>query len=275
MKQIKFIISDIDGCIADFIKPEFPLKQDLSENLSNLESIYKSIRQPAEKDFPSILFGVATARSFYQSDHIMEATGFQGPSIFEMGNVIFDPQVGVFNLFEFLDKFKKHKVVINEFLDWRRKMFVEKILEGKMNGILLKPMMDRTMMVTYEFENGLEQKILTTLESLMPDTIRRAIQEKILKVLVSKGAIDILPNINKGEALDYLLKIKQIDKNQVFAVGDSLHSDYDLLESAGIVGCPANADIELINYVKNRGGLISAQKSTAGLIDLISQLKNL
>lgn len=270
MNKIKFIISDIDGCIADFIKPEFPLKQDLSENLKNLEEIYKS-----KGDFPEILFGVATARSFYQSDHIMEATGFQGPSIFEMGNVIFDPTKGVFNLFEKLEKFKKDLSVIYEFLNWRKEMFESKKLDKILPEIGLKPMTDRVTMLTYEFHSGFEDEVYKAINSLMPETIKNAIENGILKFLRPKGAIDILPNITKGEALDFILKEKSIKRDQVFAIGDSYHSDKDLLNSAGVVGCPQNADLELQAYIKERGGFISNKKTTEGLIDLISKLKNM
>ena len=52
----------------------------------------------------------------------MEHSGHQGPSIFEMGNVIFEPDEGVYNLFEKHEKFKEHMDLIREFIQWKNEM---------------------------------------------------------------------------------------------------------------------------------------------------------
>src|SRR3989344_2961283 len=101
--MIKMVFCDIDGCMGDFVKPEYPMKQDLHKNKENLVLIGKKTN-----DFKDVMFGVATGRSYYQADNIMEFSNHQGPSIFEMGNVIFDPNEGVYFLFEKHERFKNH-----------------------------------------------------------------------------------------------------------------------------------------------------------------------
>ena len=41
--MIKAVFSDIDGCIGKFVKPIYPLKQDLNGNLRNLRLIKKML----------------------------------------------------------------------------------------------------------------------------------------------------------------------------------------------------------------------------------------
>jgi len=268
--MIKMVFCDIDGCMGNFVKPEYPLKQDLSENLNNLELIKNKT-----KKFKDVLFGVATGRSFYQSDNIMHQAGHQGPSIFEMGNVIFEPDRGVYNLFEEHEKFKDSKEIVRQFIEWKRQMINhEKEIKERFPMTNLRQIKDRSCMLTYEFDKEISKELYNFLINKMPDIVKEGIQNNILKVLFSKNALDILPNLSKGDAVSFLANKYKIDKKNVLAIGDSSHSDLDLLSAAGLVACPFNADEELKKYVLEHNGFIVPNSSNEGLLNILDLVEN-
>jgi len=268
--MIKMVFCDIDGCMGDFNKPEYPLKQDLEKNQKNLELIKNK-----RNKFDKVFFGVATARSFYQADHIMELTNHQGPSIFEMGNVIFDPKEGVYNLFERHEKFKDNIEDIKQFIDWKNKMIEnEQEIKNHFLSSNVRQMKDRTCMLTYEFDQNIGGELYDFLESFMPDIVKQLIEKNILKIIFSNNALDIIPDITKGDAVDFLIKKYNIDKNEVLAIGDSSHSDLDLLNSAGFIACPANADESLKRFVLSKNGFVAPNSSSHGLLEILDNMEH-
>jgi len=273
--MIKMIFCDIDGCMGDFIKPEYPLKQDLYGNKMQLMKIKERVNRLSSIG-DGILLGVCTGRSFYQADHIMKYSGCQGPSIFEMGNVIFDPKEGVYNLFERHEKFKKNTLLINDFILWKNKMKeTEEKLKERFPNSGIRQMKDRTCMLTYEFRKDISKELYSLLLELMPDELKKAISSSILKVLISRNALDILPNLTKGDAVNYLAGLYKVRKEEVLAIGDSSHSDLDMLKSAGLVACPDNADTELKRYVLEHNGFVVPNSSNSGFINILDLAENL
>ncbi len=264
------VFCDIDGCMGNFVKPEYPLKQDTSKNEQELERIREKTRQ-----FNGILFGVATGRSFYQADHIMQQTGHQGPSVFEMGNVIYDPREGVYNLFERHEKFSSNLDLMQTFIHWKNRMkLLEEEVRKKFQGSDVRQMKDRTCMLTYEFESDIGDELQEYLLGVMAPELEKVVKEGYLKILKSKKAIDILPNLSKGDAVAYLINKYGIDKSSVLAIGDSSHSDLSLLQSAGLVACPDNADNEMKNYVLEHGGFVAPSTSNRGLLNILDLVEN-
>lgn len=267
---IKIVFCDIDGCMGEFVKPDYPFKQGLNKNKNGLNSIKEKI-----KNFDNVLFGVCTGRSFYQADHIMEHSGHQGPSIFEMGNVIFEPNEGVYNLFEKHEKFKEHIDLIREFIQWKNEM---KNKEYKIKELFpesnVRQMKDRICMLTYEFDEDISEELYDSILDLMPDKFKEPIKMNIIKVLKSKNALDILPNINKGDAVTYLIKKYNIEKEEVLGIGDSSHSDLDLLKSVGLIACPDNADKELKNFVLENNGFVAPDSSVQGILSVFDFIEN-
>ncbi len=123
-------------------------------------------------------------------------------------------------------------------------------------------------MLTYEFKEGTGEKLRDHLLKIMPDEFNQAIEKGLLKMLLSQNALDILPNLTKGDAVDYILDFYGINKQGVLAIGDSSHSDRALLESAGLVACPNNADGELKKYVQGRRGFVAPSKYHEGLLEI-------
>ncbi|HTY44333.1 MAG TPA: HAD family hydrolase [Patescibacteria group bacterium] len=269
---MKIVFCDIDGCMGNFVKSEYPFKQDTSKNEEEFERIKKRIVPLAEN---GILFGVCTGRSFYQADHIMSHTGHQGPSIFEMGNVIFEPDRGVYNLFEEHEKFRDKKEIIRRFIEWKKQMTEnEKEIKDKFQDANLRQIKDRTCMLTYEFERNIGKELFIFLVEKMPDVVKQGIQDDVLTVLFSRNALDILPNINKGDAVSFLINKYNIDKKNVLAIGDSSHSDLPLLQSAGMVACPDNADEEMKKYVLEHNGFVVPNSSSTGLLNILDLVES-
>lgn len=269
--MIKIVFCDIDGCIGDFTKPEYPLKQEIGKNKKSLELIKNKVDELKNQ---GIIFGVSTGRSFYQADHIMETTGHQGPSIFEMGNVIFEPSEGVYNLFERHEKFKDCVEVVREFIQWKNQMKNnEQKIKEFFPGSNVRQMKDRSCMLTYEFDKEIGNELYSLIESMFPEIFKNAVEKKLLKVLISKNAIDILPSLTKGDAVSYLINKYGIRKEEVLAIGDSSHSDLDFLDSAGIIACPDNADEKLKNFVLLNNGFVVPNKSSQGLLNILDLVR--
>jgi len=270
--MLKMVFCDIDGCMGEFIKQEYPLKQDLCKNRECLEKIKSKVNNFFIKD---VVFGVCTGRSFYQADSIMHLAGYKGPSIFEMGNVIFEPEEGVYHLFERHEKFRSSLSVIKEFTEWKDEIaWEEEKIRKKFPNSKLRQIKDRTCMLTYEFEKNIAEELYSYLLIAMPKKFKEAIDKNILKVLKSKNALDIFPNLSKGEAVSYLLKKYNVQKNEVLAIGDSSHSDLDFLKSAGFIACPDNADETLKNFVLENNGFVVPNKFAGGVLNIFDLVEN-
>lgn len=267
----KIVWSDIDGCIGKFVKPEYPLKQDLNGNLKNLELIKNKTLE-----FKNTLFGVSTGRSFHIADNIMEHSNHKGPSILEMGNVIFEPETGVYNLFEKDSILKDSIEIIKNFIEWKKEMEAhEREIKDKFRVANVRHMKERKCMLTYEFNKNIGRELYGfILKNKMPPEIKDAIKTGVLKVLFCDIAIDILPNLDKGYAADFLLKKYCVKKENSLSIGDSSHSDLDILNITGLVGCPDNADAGIKKFVLSKGdkGFISNRGYSEGMIDILNEV---
>jgi len=268
---IKIVFSDIDECMGNFVKPEYPEKQDLNGNLENLELIKNKTLE-----FKDTLFGVSTGRSFHIADNIMEHSNHTGPSIFEMGNVIFEPGVGVYNLFEKHPKFKDSIEIIRDFIEWRKQMEdSENEIKERFKDANTRQMKERTCMLTYEFEKNIGKDLFDFIvKNKMPSNIKDAIDKGILNVMFCDIAIDILPNLNKGDAVKFLLEKYNIGKEDSLSIGDSNHSDIGLLSATDLAGCPNNADDDIKKFVSSKGdnGFVSDKDCAEGMVDILDKV---
>jgi HAD superfamily hydrolase (TIGR01484 family) len=267
----RIVFSDIDGCMGEFVKPDYPDKQDLNGNMENLEMIKSKTLK-----FKDTLFGVCTSRSYHIADNIMEQSNHIGPSIFEGGNVIFEPEVGVYNLFEKHPKLKDSIEVVRGFVEWRKEMenFEDEIKE-RFKDAKVRHMKERTCMLTYEFEKNIGKDLFEFIvKNKMPAEVKDAIDKGVLKVLFCDIAIDILPNLSKGDAVSFLLEKYKIRKEDSFSIGDSSHSDLDFLNATGLAGCPNNADEELKRLVvsKEEKGFVSDKEHAEGMAEILDKV---
>lgn len=74
--------------------------------------------------------------------------------------------------------------------------------------------------------------------------------ESFHMVLSGKHWVDLTnPNVNKGSALAYLKKLKNIEKQNIIAFGDFMN-DYEMLEECGESYAPSNAHPEILRLAK-------------------------
>ncbi len=74
----------------------------------------------------------------------------------------------------------------------------------------------------------------------------------------------------KGLALSELCAYLDIERDQVLAIGDG-QNDISMLDgsAAGMVGCPANADAEVLELVHHKGGHVAPHRALRGVMDVI------
>jgi HAD superfamily hydrolase (TIGR01484 family) len=268
--MVKIVFCDIDGCLGDFTKQRYPLRQEIRNNVAQLRDINQTI-----ESFGKTLFGVSTGRSFYQSDNIMKITGCMGPSTFEMGNLVYEPNEGVYRLFDRHDKFQGYRHIINSFIEWKDKISQdEELVKSKFPNSDLELVKGRVCMLTYGFKNNIGKELTKFLFEIMPKELKIAFDKNLLTVLYSKNYIDMMPNLSKGDAVTYLLNKYQINKSEAMAIGDASHSDLDLLESVGIKACPDNADNFIKSYVLENGGFIVPFETSKGIMSILEVVKN-
>jgi hypothetical protein len=74
----------------------------------------------------------------------------------------------------------------------------------------------------------------------------------------------------KGLAVQELARHLGIRREEILAIGDG-YNDMSMLDGtvAGMVGCPANAEPEIMAIVSKAGGHISRRRSLAGVLDVL------
>ncbi|MBN1673455.1 MAG: HAD-IIB family hydrolase [Kiritimatiellae bacterium] len=75
----------------------------------------------------------------------------------------------------------------------------------------------------------------------------------------------------KGLAVFELARHLCVTADEVLAIGDG-YNDISMMEqaTARFTGCPANAELEVMRAVSERGGHIAAERGVAGVLDVIS-----
>lgn len=73
---------------------------------------------------------------------------------------------------------------------------------------------------------------------------------------------------HKGSSLAEIARRCNVDKEQVFTIGDG-HNDIDMLHKdyAGMIACPANADEEVKQHVREQGGYVCKERASLGAIE--------
>ncbi len=73
---------------------------------------------------------------------------------------------------------------------------------------------------------------------------------------------------HKGTSLAEIARLCGVEAKQVFAIGDG-HNDIDMLrrEYADMIACPANADEEVKQHVREQGGYVCSERASLGVIE--------
>lgn len=233
-----FFLIDIDGCITDGKNKNVDLKV-----LSELDKLFR---------INEVDYSFCTGRSATYVEALSQFLSFDGWSICENGSYIYNS--------------KSDEVIINEFLsddflvklnDLKSEFSSSlhrddyKIELGKEFSISINPLKDST-------ENFCK-KIKVMVKSISDDFV----------VDYSTTAVDVTAkNVNKKSGFFELKKQRIIkDNSYVVGIGDS-SGDIPFLEECDYTACPSNA----ITKIKSLVDYVSPDKSTNGVIDIISRL---
>ena len=264
---IMFIFNDIDGCIGNFSKPKYPNKQDIALQYGSLLELKKM-----SKLLNASVLSVATARSVHESDNIIHTLDYAGKSICEMGNIIYSPNDGEIRTCDFAPLPRNVKMEICDFYKWRSETDFDALVRDKFPNTGAKMLKDRKHMLTFEFEANVSVMVLGWIkEYLLPEWINKLIERDILRVYVSRRAIDITTFLDKLYAIDAIVTQLGHTLSDVLAIGDSEHSDYHFMERCGYCACPSNADEKIRMLVASKGfnGYVSNMPYIDGNLDII------
>ncbi len=282
MTKIDLVFNDIDGCFGNFKKPKaYPEKQSLAGH----EDLLAKIKTFVEAH-PEVKFSACTGRSLYLCDNIIEATGMNEISAVEMGQEIYNPLTkecyGLLRRLygerraksgltllrhwtEVADGLREFMQTSAQYYDYPLKLFFR--------GSNIRRMQDNRNMLTYEFDDVITgEAVFQFMEPHLYESVRNGIKEGIIKVVPSKKAVDVRTFINKGHAIDHILEKLKRTGEACLGIGDSYHSDIDMLNCCEHVACPANSDDKLKDYVSGRKGHIARQTFGEGVLEIYGTL---
>lgn len=271
--KIDLVFNDIDGCFGNFTKPKtYPSKQSLKGHMR----IMSGIRRFAESR-DDVKFSACTGRSLYLCDNIIEASGMNELSAVEMGQAIYNPITREsYGLLEIIKpELKGLGAAIRDFIKETDSFETE--LKAAFKGSRIKRLKDNINMLTYEFKSKKDggitgEEVYAFLEPRLPKEVSGGIAKGDLKVIISSAAIDLRPDINKGHAIDHILARLDRSGEGCLGIGDSYHSDIDMLTRCEYVACPANSNEQLKEYVASKKGYIARKPFGEGVLEIYNML---
>lgn len=257
---IKLLVTDNDGCLVGGEKdtPEYRAQK------------FREIR-----DFLSqygIGFSMATGRSLTKSRDIIHELGMNAPCAVEMGTVIYDPRTGEKHILAYTDRFSHLRHAQDEVRVFRDNVYgnIESLQSSF--GHHIRPLQDREYMVCVESCNSSSGFSLEPhLRAMMHASLRDYVTRGLVKIVPSKGAVDIQPALDKGDAIAHIMRLYDVSHDMVLSVGDASHTDISMMKRTKYAACPANSDSETLSYVGDRGnGYVSRDGFTLGFFDILN-----
>lgn len=112
------------------------------------------------------------------------------------------------------------------------------------------------------------EEIFSIIYPNLPNEVKQGIQAGKVKFAPSTSALDIRMDIDKGHGIDHILHKLQRTGERCLGIGDSYHSDIDMLKRCEFKACPGNSDEKLKDYVSDRKGYIARENLAAGIIEI-------
>lgn len=262
---IKLVVSDNDGCFGNYAHFSSPAHEDLTPHVVDFDRIKGALGSH------DVMFGMCTGRSITNSAKIIHELGMNAPCALEMGSMIYDPRTHETKVLAYQPGFERFRAAQDE-IRW----FYDFV--AKSNGQIsartecrIMHLDDRRNIVTIELAGRTGHEIRQRLSELMSAELRGCIADGTALLIPSEGAIDVIPAIGKGGALRYIRKkLGEIPYLQTLAIGDSGHTDIDMMRAAGYAGCPSNADSATKRYVSRRKrGHVSEKSYAEGVLDIL------
>ena len=267
LRNAKHVFLDLDGCVTPVLEGE------------NLLKLFKLLHQLREKGVTTTICtgrpapyvqGVARLLSlpgeaWHSAEH--GAIVFQGGDGLEIRNLI--PSGDTKKILEV-------KQLLQEYV-------VDEGLANFEPGKTFIAIFPRK----YKNEQGEHDQIIKVKE--LKEIVKLILERKkvlnlcqeIADIVTSDLAVDILPKAsNKLKALQECLRLNSSVKRdnggklrQVLYIGDSA-GDWSVMKDPriGVIGCPANADPATQELVQKQAGIISSEKTTGGVAEILEQL---
>ncbi|MBU0530142.1 MAG: HAD family hydrolase [Candidatus Aenigmatarchaeota archaeon] len=261
------VICDNDGVFGNFSKEVAPWDEDLGPHLEDLKRIREHVTNTGDT------YSICTGRSLPSTRDIMRLTGINGPCMLEMGNLILSPGGDMYRLVD-TPEYSHLRQSSDRLAEWGRYAAEneDNIFASLIDsGLRLRYLKDREHIFTWEItgSNFTGYQLYDALNNGYLECIRGDLESGRIAVLLSAKAIDFMPAINKGDAVRHVMNEYGFKAENVAAVGDSGHSDIPMMEPAGYVACPSNADDATLDYVRGRGGYVSDHSFADGTLDIL------
>ncbi len=256
--NIKLLVTDLDGTLIGNAD-EFPLYSVFKDRLDELRE--------TDKTYWVACTG-RTYRSFSNFFYPMKSLGILPDFIIvRHAYILVHTKVGYIpRLFWNLHIFH---------LIWRQKMYAREVLDhwrgmivGASTGVKVVAQGRDELRLRFESDDS-------------ANTVAKMLEEKLghykhLKVFNFLREIDVHPvPFTKGLSVFELAKYLDIDSKNILAIGNG-HNDISMLSAdvAGLTGCPANSEPEVMRLVHERGGHIADRRILRGVLDIIDSYKN-
>ena len=133
-------------------------------------------------------------------------------------------------------------------------------------------MLDKALNVTIETPDSMSGDELTNrLEHFIDSCTPFDLTGFVFHNSVSDGYVDIMPQIDKGHAMERILQ--SFPDVQTVALGNGLN-DLPMMHVADICVCPRNAESDVIDHVRSRAGFIATNPFIDGTFEWLHQLQS-
>lgn len=255
--MIKGIVTGVDNFL---VRKDAPLEdQDLSELKGKIKDLKES----------GIRFYLVTGRSLESSAELLESLCVTDVCGFEMGLQLYNPLT-----YESMDLLDYTKLVsVKSALDLTRdNLFHNKSRIEERLGEEISYLHDRKRIITFETITKSGFDLYQILREIIPEYVSRLIAKGEILMFPSSKAVDIMPNLTKGDAALAIAKMYGLSPGELLACGVSYHTDDKMFKSCGYTACSQNADKATKSYLstrKNGNFYISPFEYTEGAVDVL------
>ena len=252
-KIIKAVSIDVEGCVTEPGGSRVPWPIQKMALLAPFLKLVKSVM--------GIRFFLNSGRQAPYIEAVLQALGLIAsmPSIVENGAAIYFPDPKAFKLNPAIteekllafQEVKKTLIKIMVGLDGLQEL-------GKDFSFSTIPPVGMTIAEYFGF--------------FRQELLKQAGVEKVIEMTHSQSAVDFtIKRVNKRTGLKFWCQETGIKLEELAGIGDS-RGDLPVLEVVRMPMCPSNATKDVKELVRARGGYVSYQQTTLGVIDCVAHL---
>lgn len=257
--MIKGIVSGVDN---------FLVEKDVSieeQDMTNLKSVISDLRNR------NIKFSLITGRSLEKTEELIKYLDVSDICGFEMGLHLYDPLTQEsFDLTDYHREMREAKYALDLTRD---SLLYHMNMIQELLGEELHYLSDRKRIITFETKSKSGSDLYQILSDIMPSIASKLISKRRILMFPSSKAVDIMPNLTKGDASLFIASKYELNPDELLACSVSYHTDHEMLKNCGYASTTENADNVCKLYIrKEKGskGYISPFSYTKGAVDSIS-----